>query len=157
MKKKILALAVLAALGLGVATSASAYTTAGTVTVTGTAVINCTVTSPAVNMGAAVPAAVPGGYKVPATIDISCPAGVPWSMGASIVNQATVGANTSSNYLYLLKADDTQISAGVPITGTGTGAAQSQSLQVQLKGSAAGQAIVGTGAISGTIPFTLTY
>lgn len=156
MKQKILALAILA-LGIAAAAPAAAYTTAGTVTVTGTAVISCSVTSPTVSLGAAVPSAVPGGYKVPAAIDINCPAGTPWSMGASITNQATVGANASSNYLYLLKADDTQISNGVPVTGSGTGAVQSQAVQVQLKGSGAGFPIVGTGAISGTIPFTLTY
>jgi len=156
MKQKILALAVLAALGLGEATSAMAGSTAGTVTLAGTAVVSCTITSPVVDFGAALPSGK-GNQSKTFTIDVNCSNGAPWVITASNAPTAvTVGADATSNTAVIMNsAGDSYINGGA-INGTGNAAAQTTTLLMKLNGpTAAG--IAGAGVISASVPISVTY
>ena len=150
LKQKLLALSVVAAL----AGTAQAATETGTVTLTGTVIVGCTITSPTADFGAQVPTNTPSSIKS-VNIDIKCGSGTPWSLSAPVGNTTMVGAATN---LSKLQSSGTVISAAAPLTGTGTGAVQSTPVDVVLYGTAMNSGLIaGTGAISGTIPLTLTY
>lgn len=153
LKQKILALACLAALGAG---SAQAATTNGTVTITGTAVVSCTLNIPTVDFGATVPAGR-GPQSKQFTVDVDCPTGTAWSLSATNApTTITIGTNTTGNNATIMNSAGTSyINGAAALTGTGTSAAQTQTLLMKLQGGASG--LIGTGAISGSVPITLTY
>lgn len=149
--KKIALLATLAAL-VGVSASASAATTNGTITLNGSAVVSCTVNSPTLNLG---PVAT-GTQKIAAVnLDVNCPTGTTWSVSSSGFTPITVGADSTSNAALLQSTGGVALSTA-PVSGTGTGAVQSTAFQVLLDKVGMG-GLVGTGVISGTVPFTITY
>lgn len=156
MKKKLVTLAILAAMGIAASAPASAGSSTGNVTISGTAVVTCTISSPAVDFGAAVPVGR-GAQTKTFSIDVNCPSGAAWSMTSSnTATPITVGADSTSNNAVVMDAAGTAyISGAGAVQGVGTGAAQSTTLSVKLNGNTAG--IVGTGAISGSVPVTLAY
>lgn len=149
--KKLALVATLAAL-VGASASAFAATTTGTITLDGTAIVTCTVNSPTLALGQ-----IPTGQqkKVPVTLDLNCPAGTTWSISSTGFVPITVGADTTSNVALLQSTSGVALSTA-PVSGTGTGAVQATSLQLMVDKSGLG-GLVGTGVISGTVPFTITY
>jgi len=154
LKQKLLAAAaVLTALSLS--TAAQAGSAAGTVTITGTAVVSCTLTSPTVDFGATVPVAR-GQQTKQFTVDIDCPTGTTWSLGSlATLTNITIGGAAGNSALVQNAAGTGAIAGVSQIAGTGTGVPQSQTLTMRLLGNATG--LVGTGAIVGSVPITLTY
>lgn len=149
--KKIALFATLAAL-VGVSASASAATTNGTITLNGSAVVSCTVNSPTVNLG---PVATGVQKIAPVTLDVNCPTGTTWTISSTGFVPITVGADSTSNAALLQTTGGVALSTA-GLTGVGTGAVQATNLQVMIDKVGLG-GLVGTGVISGTVPFTITY
>lgn len=150
----------LAAIGLMAAGgNANAVIATGTVTITGTAAVVCTVSSPTLDFGAAVPTGTVA-QVMPLALDVSCPNAVPWSLGTTggaNTQAITVGVDTTSNVARLETLGGLAIGAANAQTGTGTGAIQTQNLRVRIGSSGGVAGLVGTGAITGALGVSLTY
>lgn len=112
----------------------------------------CTINSPTVNFGV-----IQNGQVTvsPVSLSLNCLNGAPWALTSPISNQLVVGADTISNQSRIETLSSTTIdTAGV--AGTGTGAAQPVNLQIRLSSTGL-TGIVGAGALSGSIPLTITY
>ncbi len=156
MNKKLV-LAGLAAALVACSGFASAATATGTVTVSGTSVASCTISSPTVALGN-----IPSGNGaaatiIPTAVSVTCPTGTPWTMTSGASNNLTVGtAAATANAVRLMNAAGTSnLASG--ITGTGTGSAQTENLSLQVADSTFATSVTTTGAISGTVPVTLTW
>jgi type 1 fimbria pilin len=150
LSKKLLGLAILATLA---APAAQAATASGTVTITGTVIATCTVSSPTVTFNFPIGS---GPQLMPVNVDVTCPNTVTWSLSSPIGQSITIGSTT--NYAQMMNSTGAAtIPSGNPITGTGTGAVQTQNLNVQIYGNGTANATQGYGAITGTLPLTLTY
>lgn len=149
----------LAAIGLMAgAGSANAVIATGTVTISGTAAVACTVSSPTLAFGA-IPSGTVSQVK-PVSIDVNCPTATAWSLGtAGMANSqaVTVGADTTSNVARLETLGGLAIGTANAQTGTGTGAIQTQNLQVRIGSAGGGAGLVGTGAVTGALGVSLTY
>lgn len=150
LKMKLLSLFV--ATAFGVSGLASAATTAGTVTLTGTVAVVCAVTSPTVDLATVSLGTTPTPKAF--TVNVTCSNGAPWSIySTNIPTTVTVGADTTHNTAVLMDSLGTSFLNMIPITGTGTGAIQATSMTVKFVSS------TGSGAISTPtpIPFTINY
>lgn len=156
MNKKLVLAGLVAALVAG-SGFASAATSTGNITVSGTSVANCTINSPTVALGN-----IPSGNGAPSTmvptsVSVTCPTGTPWTMTSAGSNNLTVGtAAATANAIRLMNAAGTSTLVS-GITGTGTGSAQTENLSLQVADPTFSTSVTTTGAISGTVPVTLTW
>lgn len=157
--KKLALVSSLVMAGL-VAGEASAATVVGNVTVTGTAVNACTISSPAVNAGAILGTDFTsfGAFAVtPFNLAVQCDNTVPYSIASpatapfvsfgGVASVSTVSISSTPNAI-----GDISV---FPVIGTGTGASQSIPLNVIFTGNS--NAIPALGAITATVPLTMTY
>jgi len=155
MKKSLVALAVAGALAMG-AGQAQAFTATGNVTLTGTVIVACTVSSPTADFGPQVPTNT-ASVTQNVSLDINCGTGTPWNLSAPLSTTVLVGAVPNLASL-VDTSNNTLISGSSTKGGTGTGAVQTIQVGVKLYGTTTNSGLIsGTGALSGTVPLTLMY
>jgi hypothetical protein len=162
---KRFASAIALAMMFGIAGSASAATTTGNMTFTGTLTdapppASCNIVSaPSVDATYTVPAGGIASFQKPTSMTINCTNGTNYSLSAAAdLNTLARGSDPSGMTAQILAGGSSTNIGVTPYAATGTGANEVLAMNVVFKGKSGGTLNSGeTGAVSGSINLSVAY
>lgn len=93
----------------------------------------------------------------PVSLSLNCTAGLAWAMTQPAIANVSIGATTTNTGWLYADAGGTSPLNTTPVLGSGVGGSQNVNLFAGLSGATRSSPIFGTGEVSGTIEFVVTY